>query len=188
MQQGECADGKLWLCCDIQLRCTSTSSSAHNSSLYCFRCPWLHPPAPLWKTCGRSSRALLLPAAEETQINNACMKPCNLNSGSHVQTWNCCGEVKLLMWFELDLTDVIFTQIQPSKGLHEPCHIKIKLGEKGGTNLNVGGVELLLHHLLQNGERWLDSIFQCHGLSVKKGERNKQQLFNPGDLYAFAFL
>lgn len=57
------------------------------------------------------------------------------------------------MWFELDLTDVIFTQIQPSKGLHGPCHIKIKLGEKGGTNLNVGGVELLLHHLLQNGER-----------------------------------
>lgn len=57
------------------------------------------------------------------------------------------------MWFELDLTDVIFTQIQPSKGLHEPGHIKIKLGERGGTNLNVGGVEFLLHHLLQDGER-----------------------------------
>lgn len=28
-----------------------------------------------------------------------------------------------------------------------------KLAEKYGTNLNVGGVELLLHHLLQNGER-----------------------------------
>ncbi len=32
MQQGECADGKLWLCCDIQPRCASTSSPAQNSN------------------------------------------------------------------------------------------------------------------------------------------------------------
>lgn len=33
-----------------------------------------------------------------------------------------------------------------------------------GANLDVGGVQLLLHHLLQNSQGGFDGILQCHGL------------------------
>lgn len=107
------------------------------TSLFCFRYPWLHPPALLWKTYGRSSQALLLPATGDTDEQ-------------------CLHET---LPFKLFQTDMTFTH-------------KSKVGEKWQTNLNVGGVELLLHHLLQNGERWLDGIFQCHGLSEMDKEKN----------------
>lgn len=165
MQRGECADGKLWLCCDIEPRWTSMSSplllKTRLLSLLCSRYPWLHPPVPLWNTCGRSFRALPLPAAEKTR---AKLNVLRLSVFYHTKV----KQKTHLMWFALGIwTDVVSTthfqrQIKPSNGYKDLDVMKLNiqnLGEEWRTNLNVGGVELLLHHLLQDGERRLDGVF-----------------------------
>lgn len=126
----KCADGKMQLCCDIQPRCTSTSSPAQNSNQdfqvfsaldvldYILQL--------LFGIHVEGLPGLYCCQLQRRQSKRVYMKPQDLNSGSPIKNlkllwyfFKMTVKIKLLMWFALDICTSVFYTI------HFPVQIQL---------------------------------------------------------------